>query len=47
MIGGIKMIIAVERKEDRSMNDDSWEEPEINPCRGCDDYDWHGGCVKE
>lgn len=24
--------------------DNDWEEPEINPCRGCDDYDWHGGC---
>jgi hypothetical protein len=22
----------------------SWEEPEINPCRGCKDYDWNGGC---
>lgn len=21
-----------------------WEEPEINPCRGCADYDGHGGC---
>ena len=21
-----------------------WEEPEINPCRGCTDYDGHGGC---
>ena len=20
------------------------EEPEINPCRGCKDYDWRGGC---
>jgi hypothetical protein len=20
------------------------EEPEINPCRGCDDYDGRGGC---
>jgi hypothetical protein len=24
--------------------DDDWEEPEINPCRGCDDYDGRGGC---
>jgi hypothetical protein len=23
---------------------DEWEEPEINPCRGCDDYDGRGGC---
>ena len=23
---------------------DDWEEPEINPCRGCDDYDGRGGC---
>lgn len=23
---------------------DKWEEPEINPCRGCDDYDGRGGC---
>lgn len=21
-----------------------WEEPEINPCRGCTDYDGQGGC---
>lgn len=21
-----------------------WEEPEINPCRGCMDYDGNGGC---
>lgn len=21
-----------------------FEEPEINPCRGCEDYDWKGGC---
>jgi len=21
-----------------------YEEPEINPCRGCDDYDGQGGC---
>lgn len=21
-----------------------WEEPEINPCRGCTDYDGRGGC---
>ena len=25
------------------MNKD-WDEPEINPCRGCTDYDGHGGC---
>lgn len=25
-------------------NDDDWEEPEINPCRGCKDYDGCGGC---
>ena len=24
--------------------DDDWEEPEINPCRGCTDYDGQGGC---
>lgn len=24
--------------------DDDWEEPEINPCRGCGDYDGRGGC---
>lgn len=23
---------------------DEWEEPEINPCRGCIDYDGRGGC---
>ena len=23
---------------------EDWEEPEINPCRGCTDYDGHGGC---
>ena len=24
--------------------EETWEEPEINPCRGCKDYDWNGGC---
>lgn len=24
--------------------DDDRKEPEINPCRGCDDYDGRGGC---
>ena len=23
---------------------EDWEEPETNPCRGCTDYDGHGGC---
>lgn len=23
---------------------EKWEEPEINPCRGCEDYDGKGGC---
>lgn len=23
---------------------EDWEEPEINPCRGCTDYDGQGGC---
>lgn len=22
-------------------------EPDINPCRGCDDYDGNGGCASE
>ena len=26
------------------MDKDEWQEPEINPCRGCDDYDGQGGC---
>lgn len=26
------------------MDEDEWQEPEINPCRGCDDYDGRGGC---
>ena len=26
------------------MDEDDWEEPEINPCRGCEDYDGRGGC---
>ena len=26
------------------MGKDEWEEPEINPCRGCNDYDGRGGC---
>lgn len=26
------------------MNENEWEEPEINPCRGCIDYDGRGGC---
>lgn len=24
---------------------DDYEEPEINPCRGCEDYDGKGGCL--
>lgn len=24
--------------------EDEWQEPDINPCRGCDDYDGQGGC---
>lgn len=27
----------------QSIND--WEEPEINPCRGCTDYVGQGGCT--
>lgn len=27
--------------------DDNWEEPEINPCRGCEDYDGKGGCISK
>lgn len=26
--------------------DEDWEEPEINPCRGCTDYDGQGGCMR-
>lgn len=26
------------------MDENEWEEPEINPCRGCLDYDGRGGC---
>lgn len=26
------------------MDENEWEEPEINPCRGCVDYDGQGGC---
>lgn len=26
------------------MDEWEWEEPEINPCRGCADYDGRGGC---
>ena len=26
------------------MEKDEWKEPEINPCRGCVDYDGQGGC---
>ena len=25
--------------------DGYFEEPEINPCRGCEDYDGKGGCI--
>lgn len=25
--------------------EDNWNEPEINPCRGCRDYDGKGGCI--
>ena len=24
-----------------------WEESEINPCRGCEDYDGQGGCLSK
>lgn len=27
--------------------DDNWEEPAINPCRGCEDYDGRGGCISK
>ena len=27
-----------------ALMDKNWEEPEINPCRGCRDYDGRGGC---
>jgi hypothetical protein len=30
------------RKEDAD-----FEEPEINPCRGCEDYDGKGGCLSK
>ena len=26
------------------LNSNEWQEPEINHCRGCDDYDGQGGC---
>lgn len=26
---------------------DDYEEPEINPCRGCEDYDGKGGCISK
>lgn len=26
---------------------ETYKEPEINPCRGCDDYDGYGGCKSE
>ena len=26
------------------MDEDEWQEPEINPCSGCGDYDGRGGC---
>lgn len=27
--------------------DDNLEEPAINPCRGCEDYDGKGGCISK
>lgn len=27
--------------------EDDYEEPEINPCRGCEDYDGKGGCKSQ
>lgn len=27
--------------------EDAYEEPEINPCRGCEDYDGKGGCMSK
>lgn len=27
------------------MDETEYEEPEINPCRGCEDYDGKGGCL--
>lgn len=38
MLNTATVVIPAERSED------DWEEPEINPCRGCDDYDGRGGC---
>lgn len=29
----------------RGERKDKFEEPEINPCRGCSDYDGRGGCI--
>ena len=29
------------------VGDGANDEPYINPCRGCDDYDGHGGCVSQ
>lgn len=31
-------------KRSEAQTGGDWEEPEINPCRGCDDYDGRGGC---
>lgn len=28
----------------RKLKAEEFEEPEINPCRGCEDYDGYGGC---
>lgn len=32
-------------KMDEERIEDDYEEPEINPCRGCEDYDGKGGCL--
>ena len=37
------MALAIARIKDREAEE--WEEPEINPCRGCRDYDGRGGCI--
>lgn len=35
------------RSIDDEVVDLPMEEPEINPCRGCEDYDGQGGCISK
>ena len=42
---GILLALVKAMFENEAKMDDTFEEPAINPCRGCKDYDGRGGCI--